>query len=91
MVRKHLWLTGVFAILVTATAWADSPLRVLIVDGQNNHQWKKTTPLLKSALEDAGCFQVDVATSPSSETHSCVLVYRRSAGDVMTACLLLAW
>ncbi|MEZ6115524.1 MAG: ThuA domain-containing protein [Pirellulaceae bacterium] len=66
MVRKRMWLAGVFAILVTATAWADSPLRVLIVDGQNNHQWQKTTPLLKSALEEAGCFQVDVATSPAS-------------------------
>jgi type 1 glutamine amidotransferase len=49
---------------------ADAPqkdrekLRVLIIDGQNNHDWKATTPLLKKALEDAGIFKVDVATSP---------------------------
>lgn len=36
----------------------------LIVDGQNNHQWQKTTPLLKAALESSGLFTVDVATSP---------------------------
>jgi uncharacterized protein len=41
-----------------------SKLRALIIDGQNNHDWKSTTPLLKSALESSGRFTVDVATSP---------------------------
>lgn len=40
-------------------------LRVLIVDGQNNHQWAITTPLLKAILEETGRFAVDVATSPA--------------------------
>jgi type 1 glutamine amidotransferase len=39
-------------------------LRALIIDGQNNHDWKTTTPLLKRALESSGRFTVDVATSP---------------------------
>lgn len=39
--------------------------KVLIVDGQNNHQWKLTTPVLKQLLEDTKLFQVDVATSPA--------------------------
>ena len=38
-------------------------LKVLIVDGQNNHAWQQTTPILKAALESAGIFSVDVATS----------------------------
>lgn len=41
-----------------------APLNVLIIDGQNNHSWKTTTPMLKKILEDSGLFQVDVATSP---------------------------
>jgi type 1 glutamine amidotransferase len=41
-------------------------LKVLIVDGQNNHGWQKTTPILKAALESAGIFSVDVATSPGA-------------------------
>jgi type 1 glutamine amidotransferase len=41
-------------------------LRVLIVDGQNNHDWKTTTPLLRKALESSGRFVVEVATSPPS-------------------------
>jgi uncharacterized protein len=43
---------------------AGEKLRALIVDGQNNHEWKTTTPLLKRALESSRRFTVDVATSP---------------------------
>src|SRR3954468_20400821 len=39
-------------------------LRALIIDGQNNHEWKTTTPLLKKALESSGRFKVEVATAP---------------------------
>jgi type 1 glutamine amidotransferase len=39
-------------------------LRALIVDGQNNHNWQQTTPLLKKFLEESGKFTVDVATTP---------------------------
>ncbi|MBN1125866.1 MAG: DUF1080 domain-containing protein [Sedimentisphaerales bacterium] len=40
-------------------------LKALIVDGQNNHDWKATTPVIKEILEAAGIFTViDVATSP---------------------------
>ena len=40
------------------------PLKALIVDGQNNHDWKATTPVLKRLLEQTSLFTVDVATSP---------------------------
>lgn len=43
---------------------AADPLKVLIVDGQNNHNWQVTTPFLKSMLEQTGRFQVAVVTSP---------------------------
>ncbi|MEA3225382.1 MAG: family 16 glycoside hydrolase, partial [Planctomycetota bacterium] len=43
------------------------PLKALIVDGQNNHDWKGTTPVLKSLLEETGLFAVDVATSPAKK------------------------
>lgn len=39
-------------------------LRALIIDGQNNHRWQETTPLLRATLENSGRFAVDVATSP---------------------------
>lgn len=39
-------------------------LRVLLIDGQNNHDWKSTTPILEAIFEESGRFEVDVATSP---------------------------
>lgn len=34
--------------------------RILILSGANNHDWKTTTPAIKAALEEAGCFVVDI-------------------------------
>ena len=36
----------------------------LIVDGQNNHAWAATTPLLKRYLEETGLFTVSVSSTP---------------------------
>lgn len=38
--------------------------KALIIDGQNNHQWQLTTPVMKAQLEATGLFDVDVATTP---------------------------
>ncbi len=39
-------------------------IKVLIVDGINNHDWQHTTPFLKQHLERTGRFVVDVSTTP---------------------------
>ena len=41
----------------------EAPIKVLIVDGHNNHNWRATTPLLKSELERTGRFAVDVSSN----------------------------
>jgi type 1 glutamine amidotransferase len=53
-------LTG--AIDLTARA-AEGKIRVVLIDGQNNHDWRATTPILKKALEDCGRFTVDVSSN----------------------------
>lgn len=35
-------------------------IRVLVLTGRNNHEWKKTTPEIVAALMESGRFQVDV-------------------------------
>jgi len=42
------------------------PVRVLLIDGQNNHNWQATTPVLVGILKAAGRFEVEVATAPPS-------------------------
>jgi type 1 glutamine amidotransferase len=63
ILRTSLLATGL-CLLAAAAAAAEPKLKALVVDGQNNHNWQATTPLLKKHLEDSGLFSVDVATSP---------------------------
>jgi len=53
------------AVLLTVSGvLATEPIRVLIVDGQNNHGvWPKTTQMMKSYLQQSGRFTVDTATA----------------------------
>ncbi len=57
---------GVASLAVNGTgAEKDAQkIRVLIIDGENNHNWKDTTPFLKEQLEATGRFEVSVATTP---------------------------
>ena len=41
---------------------------MLIIDGQNNHDWKLMTPPMKASLEATGRFTVDVATTPPAKS-----------------------
>ena len=56
-------LAAIVIWAVMAAAAVAAPLKALIVDGQNNHNWKATTPVLKKMLEGTGLFAVDVATT----------------------------
>jgi hypothetical protein len=47
---------------------AEEKIRVLIVDGQNNHNWRVMTPPMKADLERSGRFTVDVATTPGPKS-----------------------
>ena len=65
---KHVFAALLVCGVVAATATAAEPaLKCLIVDGQNNHNWRETTPIMKNILEEGGLFAVDVATSPGDK------------------------
>jgi type 1 glutamine amidotransferase len=57
-------LVSVVAAALSLHASA-GPLKVLLIDGQNNHAWQQTTPELKKILEENGLATVEVATSPA--------------------------
>lgn len=61
----HLLLTLALTALCLPAHAADK-LKVLIIDGQNNHAWQQTTPVLRAILEQSDRFQVAVSTSPPS-------------------------
>lgn len=55
-----------FAFLGSAIAQESrpAPLKVLIVTGQNNHDWEWTTDVIEKFLEETGRFDVDVTKDP---------------------------
>jgi len=70
---KPLLLTT--AALMAAFFWSfaaeknpSSPekLRILIIDGRNNHDWIGTTESLRSTLNAAGKFETTISTAPDS-------------------------
>jgi type 1 glutamine amidotransferase len=69
-IRRPSVLRKIIAIWVLGLAFAgfsqapDGTIRVLIVDGQNNHNWRVMAPPMKASLERSGRFTVDVVTSP---------------------------
>ncbi len=67
MIQKIL-LIVIISTLSSAVVFAK--IKVLLIDGQNNHNWKATTPVLVDALEKSGDFSVTVSTSPSKNSDS---------------------
>jgi uncharacterized protein len=57
----------ILAILLVAVGTYAAPMKALIIDGQNNHDYKATTPHLKKIIEETGLFQVDIATAPGAK------------------------
>ncbi len=51
-------LAALLAMVMASTATAAEPLRVLILSGANNHDWRSTTPELKQLLDTCPRFRV---------------------------------
>ena len=69
----------ILLLLAPLAAHAADKLKVLILDGQNNHSWQTTTPVVKWILEDTGRFTVDVSTTPLAAPNAPRLA--KDAGD----------
>ena len=62
---KLLGSAIVAVLAISANADSDK-IRVIILDGQNNHDWRSTTPWMKKVLEDSGRFRVAVSSNLKS-------------------------
>jgi uncharacterized protein len=67
MIKKILPLN---ILLIFSSAFGLAKIKVLLIDGQNNHNWKATTPVLVDALERSNGFSVTVSTSPPKKSNS---------------------
>ncbi|TWU56752.1 Trehalose utilization [Rubripirellula tenax] len=73
--------------MVSPLLGADPPAKVsvLLIDGQNNHKWKETTPVIKQSLEACGRFLVDVATAPDKGADMATFSPDFSSYDVVVS------
>lgn len=47
----------------------DEKLKLLILSGSNNHEWKRTTPQLQRMYLESGRFEVSITESPDTLTY----------------------
>lgn len=62
--RNGLAIAVALLLAAISEAGNSEKIKVLIVDGQNNHNWKAMTPPMRETLLATGRFAVDVVTSP---------------------------
>ena len=79
------YLAALGICIVTAAVAAAAPMKALIVDGQNNHNWRQTTPHLKKLLEETKLFTVDLATTPGRGQDMSVFKPNFAAYDLVVS------
>ena len=45
------------SLMLSSVSTGGAPIKALIIDGQNNHDWRATTPHLKKLLDQTGLFE----------------------------------
>jgi uncharacterized protein len=63
------------ALALAAAAAYGAPVRSLILSGQNNHNWRVTTPYLAALLTQSGRFDVRLEEEPGGITPSALANY----------------
>jgi len=67
ILSRGLALACIVVLSAVCTAAADGPIRVLVVDGFSNHDWRLTTRLIRGMLEPTGQFAIEVSTAPETK------------------------
>src|SRR5664279_4704080 len=65
MKKKYLFLLLVAGVLTFFSACKkEGHYNALIITGQNNHNWKASSPILKQLLDQTGLFTSDIIITP---------------------------
>ena len=74
MKRNPLAVVAIVLLAVGGAVGAE-PLRVLILSGRSNHNWKQTTPELLKLYQDSPRFVADVTEDPTTCTADVLAKY----------------
>ena len=66
--RNFIVVLALAGLVLPCGAVRAEKLRVLLIDGQNNHKaWPNTSPMITDILEHSGRFEVTVSTTPKDD------------------------
>jgi type 1 glutamine amidotransferase len=68
-IRYMTLLTTIILYNSTIVAQEEA-VPILILSGQNNHEWQKTTPVLQKLFENTGFYNVSITDKPDTLTYS---------------------
>ncbi|MEI6514980.1 MAG: ThuA domain-containing protein [bacterium] len=71
----------VACLLFAGVAVQAAPIKVLIVDGCNNHDWERSTKMMKDLLEPTKLFSISVDTVPSNTVEPAWVKWCPAFGD----------
>lgn len=54
-------------LVIPVATGAAEPIKVMIIGGQNNHDWTKSTPYMKQILDEAGHFETTIYNAPGKQ------------------------
>ena len=67
MKTKSLFLSLVF-VFFSSILQSSEKIKVLIVDGYSNHDWRYTTQVIYTLLEESGFCKIDISTAPTKQS-----------------------
>lgn len=83
--RSLLAVTGLLLFLTAGISTADNhggkKIKVLLIDGQNNHDWRRCSPVMTSTLEATGRFSIHRETVTEADVIDWIVDF--SAYDVI--------
>src|SRR3954468_14917125 len=70
--KSHFFFAAFLLCAFGGWVFAAAPLKIMLLTGQSNrfHDWTKSSPLVKTYLEQTGLFSVDVVTAPAKDVET---------------------
>jgi uncharacterized protein len=62
--KRHLILIALGLLTLISACKKDTVYQTLIITGQNNHNWKASSPILKQILDETGMFTAEIMITP---------------------------
>lgn len=79
--KRFILFNGLIFICSILGCYAEPVIKVLILSGNNNHDWQTTTPFLQRVLEKSACFTCDITERPDTIQAMDLSVYNVIVSD----------